>query len=633
MELVAGYGHARSAGRVAEVCGAATCGSALSFAVVAVDPWRAKLAVLLLVFPLATVLCGLCLCVLVVAARRVERQRLLAMSALAAYALLVVIWLSHSVFRSGFGAHALCGYAVAVVLSGAVAAACTGMPGPAAHRRALVAASLLLGVGVAYAGREGILTEFQRFAGLATIASLACLSLAWTTLLAFQPARGSRVMFALGVSIVGVGGLCTSWEALARQQVAARELLVVARRLTDRDGDGFSRHFGGNDCDDRDPLRFPLSPDGGCEPGPRAVSPVVTAVAENSSLERTAEFDGDIVLLTLDAFRCGFGQEGRPELRDVCPWMTAKSGHSAFEPHARSFSPTTTRSMTSLLDGSLALAPRDLSASSFAVAVRRRRYASSAIVSYPNAMGYFEDIGFDELDRRPIQRRAEDGAAAREVMESTLRTLTRDLHGARGRLVWAHIGDTHAPYVINAGEPWKRRSIEAYATTVRRTDAAVGWLTDQLAKRTRRTLVVVTADHGEEFELHGQRYHGYSLFEDAVRVPILTFVTGGGDVPPDLPAPPKRTCDILDYVVGVLDGAPPRAWTADTLLYTAPANGDEQFGMVHGRWKLVMHRAMGWSSLYDLLRDPGELTDLSTLEPATARTMTRELEATLASAR
>ena len=52
---------------------------------------------------------------------------------------------------------------------------------------------------------------------------------------------------------------------------------------------------------------------------------------------------------------------------------------------------------------------------------------------------------------------------------------------------------------------------------------------DHLIKRgllTTNTLVIVTADHGEEFNEHGTAGHGQTLYTQAVRVPLLTFDSG-----------------------------------------------------------------------------------------------------------
>ena len=38
------------------------------------------------------------------------------------------------------------------------------------------------------------------------------------------------------------------------------------------------------------------------------------------------------------------------------------------------------------------------------------------------------------------------------------------------------------------------------------------------------TVVVLTSDHGEEFDEHGGRYHGTTLYDEQIRVPLIIAV-------------------------------------------------------------------------------------------------------------
>src|SRR5690606_38857993 len=48
-----------------------------------------------------------------------------------------------------------------------------------------------------------------------------------------------------------------------------------------------------------------------------------------------------VLLVTIDAFRCGFGQMDRPELRDACPELTRLLGESRYRLDAHATSPST----------------------------------------------------------------------------------------------------------------------------------------------------------------------------------------------------------------------------------------------------------------------------------------------------
>jgi arylsulfatase A-like enzyme len=74
---------------------------------------------------------------------------------------------------------------------------------------------------------------------------------------------------------------------------------------------------------------------------------------------------------------------------------------------------------------------------------------------------------------------------------------------------------------------------------------------------TRRTLVVVLADHGEEFMEHGQRYHGYQLYDEVLHVPLLLRLPDV--IPAGLRVPaPVSLIDVAPTVLELL-GLPPLA--------------------------------------------------------------------------
>ncbi|MBK8005270.1 MAG: sulfatase [Gemmatimonadetes bacterium] len=83
--------------------------------------------------------------------------------------------------------------------------------------------------------------------------------------------------------------------------------------------------------------------------------------------------------------------------------------------------------------------------------------------------------------------------------------------------------------VWNGGRPWARtpafdddtaRMIAAYDASIAGLDRAIGALLDSLP-RGRPTVIVVTADHGEEFGEHGWFEHGLTLYPLALHVPLV----------------------------------------------------------------------------------------------------------------
>lgn len=158
-------------------------------------------------------------------------------------------------------------------------------------------------------------------------------------------------------------------------------------------------------------------------------------------------------------------------------------------------------------------------------------------------------------------------------------------------------------------------------------DLHLGRLMETLAGMglARDTLVVVTADHGEEFLDHGRLGHGHSVYEELVHVPLvilwpdgrvrgrLAHEVGLTDVLPTacdlLGVPCPEDIDGRSLVGTMLDptsgrGAPAFSSAATSGLHAAR----------DGRFKAVC-RSSG-CELFDLELDPGETTDVSAAHPA-----------------
>ena len=67
-----------------------------------------------------------------------------------------------------------------------------------------------------------------------------------------------------------------------------------------------------------------------------------------------------------------------------------------------------------------------------------------------------------------------------------------------------------------------------YDAEIAQNDAAFGDLLDEIERRglDRSSAVVLTADHGEEFFDHGGWKHGYTLYEEMLRVPLILRLPG-----------------------------------------------------------------------------------------------------------
>ncbi|HUY34338.1 MAG TPA: sulfatase-like hydrolase/transferase [Pirellulales bacterium] len=193
--------------------------------------------------------------------------------------------------------------------------------------------------------------------------------------------------------------------------------------------------------------------------------------------------------------------------------------------------------------------------------------------------------------------------------------------------VFAYTLDTHHPY-IESSEPRDfgvaDPELARYLNAVRAADAEIGRFMDALARRglADSTLVAITADHGESFGQHGQTLHSFSLYEQAVHVPLVLFYPGFRE-----PGTRERVVgqhvDIAPTLLDLLGFAPPDEWQGRDLLaadrrpraYFCSAGNEIVLGLRDGRYKYHFYVAGERDELFDLEADPGEERDLAAERP------------------
>jgi len=137
------------------------------------------------------------------------------------------------------------------------------------------------------------------------------------------------------------------------------------------------------------------------------------------------------------------------------------------------------------------------------------------------------------------------------------------------------------------------------------------------------TIVVVVADHGEEFEDHGQTYHGKTLYEESVKIPLVVHVPGFRPGRVDKLVAEIDIAPTLCRLVGLpippdFKGKPIRAGHASfrpsghRRIYLENYLDEYCVEGVRSRdWKLVKNcDGEARFELYDLVRDPKEKENL-----------------------
>jgi arylsulfatase A-like enzyme len=432
--------------------------------------------------------------------------------------------------------------------------------------------------------------------------------------------------------------------------------LLLARRATDRDHDGASPLFGGGDCDDRDPARYPDAIDvpgngidedcsGADLPVPKRPPPPAVPV-KRAIVPR----DLNLLLITVDTLRIDLGFMGYP--RPVTPNLDVLAANSTVFEHAYSMASYTGKSVgptmigkypsETLRDGShfdtyfpenVLLAERLHDAGFHTMGLASHWY-------FKPKYGLTQGMDIWDMSAMPPESGGDvDSSVTSASLSDAAIRLLSDPENTSGRFfMWVHYFDPHANYVQHPEAPdfrpgQKNWAKPLYDGEVWFTDHHIGRLLDYIASQPwgAKTAVVLTADHGEAFEEHGMSYHGVDLWEPLVRVPLIMHVPG---------AKPHRVAQkrsLIDVVPTVLDlmglPQPPQGElsgesTAPSVMAqddSAPDERDVFIDMPAGP-QVSQHRALitGASPgkkllaeggpvnlLFDLSRDEGELDDLS----------------------
>jgi hypothetical protein len=110
-----------------------------------------------------------------------------------------------------------------------------------------------------------------------------------------------------------------------------------------------------------------------------------------------------------------------------------------------------------------------------------------------------------------------------------------------------------------------------YDAEIGEIDDAIGTVLAALERTglAQRTIVAMTADHGEGLGDHGHYHHGYTLFEDQVHIPLILFVPGGakGVVIEE----PTSSIDVAPTLLGALGVPIPAAFRGRDLHRAQPA--------------------------------------------------------------
>jgi arylsulfatase A-like enzyme len=335
---------------------------------------------------------------------------------------------------------------------------------------------------------------------------------------------------------------------------------------------------------------------------------------------RALDWQGhDIVLVTIDALRADH-LSAYGYARKTTPNIDALAARGARFERAYCPTPHTSYSIASLMTGKymkplLALGAED-SSETWAIQLRRYGYRTAAF--YPPAVFFIDEHRFRRMRDESLgfEFKKEEFAAPdlrRAQIERYLSAAPKD----KPLFLWVHLFEPHEPYEAHPEFPFEGDPrVDAYDSEIATADALVGDVVRLVGeKRPPGAVFIVSADHGEEHGDHGGRYHGTTVYEEQVRVPLV--VVGPG-VTPHVVKSPVQTIDLLPTSLAALDvPIPPRVrgrdlgpalagTEAETEQGLAFAETDDYTLVARGDDRLVCARKIGSCTLFDIARDPEE---------------------------
>ena len=470
--------------------------------------------------------------------------------------------------------------------------------------------------------------------------------------------------------IAGIGALTRS--AHGRRTVVSHGLLskTILRALSrsplsDRDGDGYGGPFlGGADCDD---AREDLNPgavdiagngiDENCSGGDADPTWVSERFKPRTATSR-AERRYNVLMVSIDALRAdhvgawGYSRATTPALDRFAAGATRFSW-------AFTSAPKTLPAIASLLTGrhpsSLVwqggnrLLMDESRAKGLAETMLQAGYDTAAITCCARfAQAENELTGFAHLDAAAAEEldRLPGRANSAFVVEKAIRWVDRRAARAAPYFLWIHLFDPHAPHNLPEGAAeFGDGRMDQYDSEIAFADLNLGRLLAAFDERglASTTIVVVAADHGEEFDEHGHRFHSSGLFNHLARIPLMVRYPAAS---PHVVSTPVSIVDVMPTILDLVGVPGPAGMNGRSLAAAVLGRGDaparpvvmeishrvgmdrDMVAVASGPWKVIWDREANAWSLFSA-NDPDERTDLALSEPDRLETMRRQLFETM----
>jgi arylsulfatase A-like enzyme/cytochrome c-type biogenesis protein CcmH/NrfG len=274
-----------------------------------------------------------------------------------------------------------------------------------------------------------------------------------------------------------------------------------------------------------------------------------------------------------------------------------------------------------------------------ATVLRQHGYATGAVVGsavLDSRFGlnqgfdyYYDHFDFNRLQESNLEEMERPGNV---VADLALGWLAKNYHSKF--FLWMHLYDPHYPYRPPApySEQYKDR---LYDGEIAFADAQVGRLIAFLKAKDlyRNTLIVLSGDHGESLGEHGEKTHGFFIYNATLHVPVIIHL------------PEQRSAKTVAELVSLADltptvlaalkiDAPSQVQGRSLLALMTPKKEEDSRSLYAETFLPRLH--FNWSELrsvetenyqfieapkpelYDLSKDPGETLNLYSEKKALA---------------
>lgn len=393
----------------------------------------------------------------------------------------------------------------------------------------------------------------------------------------------------------------------------------------------------------------------------RLIVILIAWVALPAAAQTSAKSALNVVLITIDTLRADHvGCYGYKQIKT--PNMDGLAADGVRFERAFAVVPVTLPSHSSILTGTYPMfsGMHDFSANklsplqpTLASVLKQSGYETGAVVAaavLDSRFGlnqgfdfYYDHFDFNRLDEANLDEMQRPGDVVADVALDWLAK-----NSQKKFFLWMHLYDPHFPYHL--AEPYSREyDGRPYDGEIAFADEQVGRLLRFLKAKGiyKNTVIVLCGDHGESLGEHGEKTHGFFIYNSTMHVPLIIYL-------PEHHLPENAAArvvgdsvslvDLMPTILGAVGVGVPSQVQGRSLLpelqdHDDPAArdrvlyGETFLPRIHFNWSELRGSENGKyhfidaprPELYDLTKDPGEVHNLFTDKSAVAEEMRAKL--------